>query len=109
MLLTLAYSFQSRSFREAKEEMNRFHSSTYGKPYLIEATAQYLVAHLPSSVRDVECMVQRTTSLRFGCAFPLQALNQSLSLQIESLTVKTVFESFQVSAHSSQGSLDLFQ
>jgi hypothetical protein len=53
ILLTLAYSFQSRSFREAKEEMNRFHPSTYEKPYLIKATAQYLVAHLSSSARDV--------------------------------------------------------
>jgi hypothetical protein len=50
-----------------------------------------------------------TTSLRFESALPLQALSQSLSLQIESLTVKAVFEDFQVSAHSSQGSLDLFQ
>jgi hypothetical protein len=53
ILLTPAYSFQNRSFREAKEGMIRFHSSTYEKPYLIEATAQYLVAHLSSSARDV--------------------------------------------------------
>ena len=78
--LTQAYSFQSRSFREAKEEMTRFHSSMFRKLYLTVAIAQFLVAHPFSSARDVGGMVQEITSVKFRYALPLQALNQALSL-----------------------------
>lgn len=78
--LTQAYSFQSRSFREAKEEMKRFHSSMFRKLCLTAAIAQFLVAHPSSSARDVGGMVQEITSVKFRYALPLQALNQILSL-----------------------------
>jgi hypothetical protein len=107
--LTRAYSFQSRSFREAKEVMTRFHSSMYRKPYLIKAIAQFLVAHPHSSADDVGCMVQEITSVKFRYALPLQTLNHSLSLQVGSLTVKIVLDNFQVCAHSFQGSVGLLQ